>query len=147
MVVNPLAHLVILATIVWVALWLESRHHVFRSLGAALLGILLGMLLSNLGVLPGTSPTYQWLSSWGVNLAVAFILLRVDIGSVRSAGPRMLAAFGFGAIGTALGATVGALAFADAVGPETWKLAGQFTGTYTGGGMNFAALGRALGDQ
>lgn len=30
------------------------------------------------------------------------------------------------------------------VGPETWKLAGQFTGTYTGGGANFAALGRAF---
>ncbi|MCG8608297.1 DUF819 family protein, partial [bacterium] len=27
----------------------------------------------------------------------------------------------------------------------TWKLSGQFTGTYTGGGMNFAALGQALG--
>jgi uncharacterized membrane protein len=30
------------------------------------------------------------------------------------------------------------------VGPETWKLAGQFTGTYTGGGLNFAALGKAF---
>jgi uncharacterized membrane protein len=30
------------------------------------------------------------------------------------------------------------------VGPETWKLAGQFTGTYTGGGVNFAAVGQAL---
>jgi len=30
------------------------------------------------------------------------------------------------------------------VGPETWKLSGQFTGTYTGGGANFAALGRAF---
>ena len=33
------------------------------------------------------------------------------------------------------------------VGPETWKLAGQFTGTYTGGGVNFAALGQALGHE
>jgi uncharacterized membrane protein len=30
------------------------------------------------------------------------------------------------------------------VGPETWKLAGQYTGTYTGGSVNFVAVGRAV---
>ncbi len=145
MISDPIAHLVVLAAVVWTALRLERSYRVFRSLGAGLVGILLAMLLSNTGILPGTSPTYLWLSSTGVSLAVAFILLRVDVGSVVSAGPRMLAAFSIGAVGTALGATLGALAFASTVGPETWKLAGQFTGTYTGGGMNFAALGRALG--
>lgn len=144
MITDPLAHLVVLAAVVFAALRLESSYRPFRALGAGLVGILLGMLLSNTGLLPGTSPTYQWLSSHGVSLAVAFILLRVDIGSVVSAGPRMLAAFAIGAAGTAVGAVTGALLFADAVGPESWKLAGQFTGTYTGGGMNFAALGRAL---
>jgi uncharacterized membrane protein len=56
----------------------------------------------------------------------------------------MLAAFGIGAAGTAAGAIVGGLILSGLVGPETWKLAGQFTGTYTGGGANFAALGRAF---
>jgi uncharacterized membrane protein len=56
----------------------------------------------------------------------------------------MLAAFGIGAVGTALGAIAGGLMLSSLVGPETWKLAGQFTGTYTGGGANFAALARAF---
>jgi uncharacterized membrane protein len=60
------------------------------------------------------------------------------------AGPKMLVAFGIGAVGTAVGAITGALLLSGLVGPETWKLAGQFTGTYTGGGANFAALGRAF---
>ncbi|HKJ01028.1 MAG TPA: DUF819 family protein, partial [Longimicrobiales bacterium] len=38
-----------------------------------------------------------------------------------------------------------ALALSRAVGPDTWKLAGQFAATYTGGGANFAAVGAALG--
>ncbi|HCR55105.1 MAG TPA: hypothetical protein DIW27_11865 [Cytophagales bacterium] len=33
---------------------------------------------------------------------------------------------------------------ANQIGNEAYKLAGQFTGTYVGGGMNFAALGRAF---
>lgn len=144
MINDPVAILVILAVVVWGALQLERRLSLFRSLGAALVGILIGMVLSNSGVLPDTSPTYDALSSTGVSLAVALILLGVDVRSVLDAGPRMLAAFGLGAAGTTVGAVVGALAFAGPVGPETWKLSGQFTGTYIGGGMNFAALGRAL---
>jgi len=134
----------ILAAIVWTALQLERRLPTFRALGAALVGILLGMLLSNTGLLPGTSPTYGWLSSTGVSLAVALILLNVDVASLRSAGPRMLGAFTIGAVATAVGALLGFVVVGRTVGPEAWKLAGQFAGTYTGGGMNFAALGRAL---
>ena len=141
---DPVAVVLVLAAVVFLALWLEERFAFFRALGAALVGILIGMALSNSGVLPGTSPTYQWLSSQGVNLSVALILINVDLRSLTDAGMSMLAAFGIGAASTAAGAVIGALLWSDSVGTESWKLAGQFTGTYTGGGMNFAALGRAF---
>ncbi len=144
MIEDPFAVFLVLAAVVFVAVQLERRVGVFRSLGAALVGILLAMLLSNIGILPGTSPTYQFLMGTGVNLAIALILLSVDLGSVLKAGSGMLAAFGIGALGTAVGAITGGLLLSGLVGPETWKLAGQFTGTYTGGGANFAALGRAF---
>ncbi len=57
----------------------------------------------------------------------------------------MLKAFGIGAVGTAIGSTIMAIFLFPSIGPETWKLSGQFTGTYTGGGLNFAAIGQALG--
>ncbi len=57
----------------------------------------------------------------------------------------MLMAFGIGAVGTAVGAMIGGYMLVSIIGPETWKLAGQFAGTYTGGGVNFAAIGQALG--
>lgn len=139
-----MAVLFVLAAAVCLGLWLEGRFATFRALGAALVGILIGMVLSNFGILPGTSPTYQWLSSHGVSLAVALILINVDLRSLLDAGMSMLAAFVIGATSTAAGAIIGALLWSDSVGPESWKLAGQFTGTYTGGGMNFAALGRAF---
>ena len=144
MIEDPFAVFLALAAVVFVAIQLERHVGVFRSLGAALVGILLAMLLSNIGILPGTSPTYEFLMGTGVNLAIALILLSVDLGSVLKAGSGMLAAFGIGALGTAVGAITGGLLLSGVVGPETWKLAGQFTGTYTGGGANFAALGRAF---
>lgn len=145
MITDPVAVTVVLAGVVYLALRLEARFAKFRALGAALVGILVAMVLSNVGLLPGTSPAYDFLMGPGVSVGIALILMSVDVRSVLRAGLPMLAAFWIGAVGTALGATLGALALSGLVGPETWKLAGQFTGTYTGGGLNFAALGRALG--
>jgi len=144
MITDPVTIFFALAAVVFVAILLEERVGVFRSLGAALTALLLGMLLSNSGLLPGNSPTYDFLMGTGVNLGIALILLSVDLRSILQAGPRMLVAFGIGALGTAVGAITGGLLLVGLVGPETWKLAGQFTGTYTGGGANFAALGRAF---
>ena len=145
MVSNPLAVLLVLAAVVYLAVRLAERVALFRSLGAALVAILLAMLLSNLRFLPEESPAYDFLVGPALSFGIALILLSVDFRSIVQAGPRMLAAFGIGALGTAVGATVSGLALHSLVGPETWKLAGQYTGTYTGGGMNFAALGKAFG--
>jgi len=143
-ITDPVAVLVVLAAVVFTAVQLERRYRPFRSLSAALVGILLGMLLSNLGIIPGESPTYQFLVGPGVSVGIVLILLSVDLRTVISAGPRMLGGFGIGAAGTAVGAVVGGLTWSGLVGPESWKLSGQFAGTYTGGGVNFAALGEAF---
>ena len=145
MISDPFAVFVVLALVVYVALRLEEHVTVFRSFGAALTGIVLCLVLSNTGVLPGTSPTYDLLMGTGVRIAIALILLAVDVRTVVRAGGKMLAAFALGAFGAAIGSVVGGLLLFRQVGPETWKLAGQLTGTYTGGGMNFAALAQALG--
>ena len=141
MITEPTAIFLLLAAVVLVAVELEKRVALFRALGAALTGILLGMVLSNTGIIPGTSPTYSFLMGDGVYFGIALVLLSVDLRSVMQAGPGMLGAFGIGAVGTAVGAIVGAFLLSGLIGPETWKLAGQFTGTYTGGGANFAAIG------
>lgn len=144
MIQEPLAVLLVLALVVWGSLKLEERFDFFRSIGAALVGILVGMALSNAGAIPGESPVYEFLHGTGVSLGIVLILVSVDVASIVSAGPSMLAAFGIGALGTATGAAVAGLLLAPVIGEETWKLSGQFTGTYVGGGMNFAALARAF---
>jgi len=144
MITHPTAVFTLLAGAVALAIVLEERTKLFRALGSALVGILLGMLLSNTGIIPGESPAYDFLGGPAVSAGIILILLTVDIRSVAQAGPRMLVAFVIGGIGSAIGASAAAVLLADAIGPETWKLAGQYTATYTGGGVNFAAVGAAL---
>ncbi len=144
MITDPLAVLLVLAAIVYLSIVLEARFAFARILGSVLLAIVLAAVASNLGLLPGSSSAYQALGAMGVNLGIAWILLGVDVRSVVRAGPRMAAAFGLGAVGTTLGVVLGALILHRFIGPETWKLAGQYTGTYIGGGVNMVAVGRAL---
>ncbi len=144
MIVAPLAVLLSLAAIVFLSIKLEERYAPARALGSTLLAILIALVLSNLGLLPHRSEAYDALGDIGVSLGIALVLLGVDIHSVVRAGPRMLGAFALGALGTVLGAIGATFVVRQGIGPEVWKLAGQYAGTYTGGGVNMVAVGRAV---
>jgi len=139
----PLTALIGAAT--YLAFWLDWKIPALSKLGASLIALILGAVLSNTGVVPATSPVYDTIAGPVTMLAITWLLLAVSLSDLRLAGPRMLAAFGIAVIGTGLGACVGALIFADAIGPDTWRLAGTLTGTYTGGSLNFVAVGHGLG--
>lgn len=133
-----------LATVVLVSLWLEAHTLTFRKIGAAATAILLALTLSNLGLIPGKSPVYDFLLGQAVIAGIILILLNVSLRSIRQAGAPMLMAFAIGAVGSAIGAAIMAGLLHAPIGAETWKLSGQFTATYIGGGMNYAAVGQQL---
>ncbi|MEP7384289.1 MAG: DUF819 family protein [Gemmatimonadota bacterium] len=146
-VTDPALLFCALAAVVLLAVWLADTVHALRKIGSAATAILIALLLSNTGIFPGTSPVYDFLLGRGVIAGIVLILLSVDIRSIRSAGAPMLAAFGLGAVGSVVGAMVMAALVGGALGDETWRLAGQFSATYIGGGMNFAAVGQELGTR
>ncbi|MDH4063136.1 MAG: DUF819 family protein [Acidobacteriota bacterium] len=144
---NQVLLLFALAAVVLVAVSLADRVRVFQKLGAAATSILFALVLSNVGLLPGQSPVYDFLMGRGVLAGIVLVLLSVNLRSIRDAGAPMLLAFAIGAAGSAVGATVMATLLRSLLGTETWKLSGQFAATYIGGGMNFAAVGQELGTR
>jgi len=142
---NPTLTLFALAVVVLCSLWLEHNVKVFAKLGAAATAIMVAMVLSNLGVIPGASPVYDFLMGPLVLAGIVLILLSVNVRSIRDAGTPMLVAFVIGAVGTGVGAFAMGIALGSSIGADAWKLSGQFTGTYVGGGMNFVAIGQELG--
>jgi len=139
----PLTAVIAAATVL--AFWLDYKIPALGKVGASLLALALGAVLSNLGLIPGTSPVYDTIAGPVTLLAIAWLLLAVNLSDLRRAGPHMVGAFGLAALGTALGAFVGAFIFADFLGENTWKLAGTLTGTYSGGSVNFVAVGNGVG--
>ncbi len=145
MIQDPFGIFLALAATVFLAVWLEKRYRFFRAMSAGLMCLVFGMILSNSGLLPGDAEAYYQLGNIWVNAAIVLVLLNVDLRSLLAAGKPMLGAFGIGAAGTMLGTAIATFLLAGAIGPETWKLTGQFTGTYIGGGANFYALASAFG--
>ncbi len=145
MIAEPLLLGAVVAATAALAFWLDLRVAALSKIGASLLAILFGAILSNAGVVAPDSPVYDAVGGPVTSLAIAWLLLAVNLGDLKRAGPRMLGAFGLAVAGTAVGAFLGAAGFAGAFGAETWKLAGTLTGTYSGGSLNFVAVGRGLG--
>ena len=144
MIRSPLALGAVIALVTALAFWLDHRVPALSRVGASLMVIVFGAVLSNLGLVPLHSPVYTTVSGPITSLAIAWLLLAVHIGDLRKAGPRMLGAFGLAVFGTIVGVAVSTALLAGRFGDETWRLAGAFTGTYTGGSLNFVSVGRAL---
>ena len=145
MITGTLPLLAIIAGATFLAFWLDYAVPRLSKVGASLLALMLGAAMSNAGLVPATSPVYDVIAGPVTMLAIAWLLLAVNLGDLKLAGPRMVGAFGIAVGGTVLGAFVGAFLFAGALGEDTWKLAGTLTGTYSGGSLNFVAVGRGVG--
>ena len=135
----------LIAALAALAFLMERRIPAVAKVGASLLTLAFGAVVSNVGLVPASSPVYDGIAGPVTSLAIAWLLLSVNLADVKRAGPRMFGAFGLGLAGTALGAFIGALVFASALGEHGWRLAGVFTGTYTGGSVNFVSVGRGVG--
>ncbi len=141
---SPLILAAIIAGCVALAFWLEAHVRFLGKLGASMLAIILGALLSNTGVVPATSSVYEVVGGPLTSLSIAWLLLAVDLRDLRKAGPRMVGAFALAVLGTMVGALVAAFAYGHHFADDTWRMVGALAGTYSGGSVNFVSVARAV---
>lgn len=141
---DPLAILAVLMGNILVADWL-TRFPVFRQLGTSLTVIILTAVTANLGLIPTSTnapPLYDGIFTYLAPISIFFLLLTVDLRSLKRAGSPMVLCFFIGAAGTMLGVLVGmwAVAGPKGFGELYYALGGMFAGTYTGGSSNLNAI-------
>lgn len=133
----------ILSLNVAISEWL-CRHTPLRHFGTALLVIIVTAIIANLGLIPSTStgvPAYDWLTGDVVMLAVFWLLLQVNLRELLKAGGPMISMFLIGSMGTFLGVLTGMwMIGGESIGRHYAGFAAMFTGTYTGGSVNFNAM-------
>lgn len=141
---QPLYVLGMLCLSVLLSEWLV-RHTILKHVSTALLVIILVAVLANIGLMPSatqSSPVYSGIFAYVAPLSIFFLLLDVNLASIRRAGSAMLILFGIGCIGTMLGVIAGMYLIDGQThfGALYPAIGGMFTGTYTGGSVNFNAV-------
>jgi uncharacterized membrane protein len=131
-------------------IWLGERHPIVDKIGAAILcygiGIVVGNVGRALGLLPeSASGLLDTFSSVMVAIALPLIYFSLDMRTWGRAGPKALLSFAIEMVAVVVAASAGYLLFRGAVGEESNKVAGMLVGVYTGGTINLAAIGTALG--
>ena len=127
--------------------WLVRRSFL-RHGGTALMVIIFTALIANFGLLPTSStdadpvPAYDTIFGTVAPLAIVWLLLKVNLRDILRAGLPIITLFLIGSLGTVAGVIAG-MALVDGperIGPLFGPLGGMFTGTYTGGSVNFNAV-------
>lgn len=101
------------------------------------------MVLSSLGVLPGSAPEYAFVWKWIMPMAASLYLLGVDLRQLKEF-PKTFLAFLLGSFGTVMGTVVAYSLMRGVVGETAWKSASALCASCIGGSLNFAAVSQAL---
>jgi uncharacterized membrane protein len=127
------------------AFYLSKHYKWARVISAPGLCYLFGIMLSNLHITPPESPVYDIISTYTVYLALPMILLSVNIKSWVRIAKTSLISFGCACFFIFIISIITGLFFAVKVdGTHGWKVVGMLVGTYSGGSMNLAAVGKGL---
>ena len=142
---NPVYVLLILCLMVLLAIQV-GKTKIGKQLGAALLSILFTAVVANLGLIPSASNSielYDIIFKYVAPISIFYLLLDVNLTSIRKAGLPMIGLFLLGSIATAIGILLSWYIInpATVLGDDGRIIAGMLTGTYTGGSVNFNAIG------
>ena len=148
---NTIALLAVMCLGVAFSIWLEQKYNWASKVSGAIIALILAMVLANLGVIPTSCPLYDDVV-WGivVPVGIPLLLLQCNLNKIGKLTGKMLIVFLLGAVGTFVGALIAFFLLKGAYAGNVSDLAGvasMMTGSYIGGGVNFAAMAAAHGLQ
>lgn len=141
---NPVLTLVILFFNIALCEYLV-RNTFLKHVGTALLVILITAIEANLFLIPSASNpsvVYDIIFTYVAPISIFYLLLEVSFASIKKAGLPILLMFFIGSLGTVVGVFIAGnlVNGVENIGEKFPMIAGMFTGTYTGGSINFNAV-------
>ena len=140
----PLVSLILVLGLTGFGWWLAQVNSWARKLGATMVILLLGLLVTNLTSWAPEPSAVSWVNGPLTSLAIAELLLAVELRSVLPDARRLLLPFITAVAGTLAAVLLVGLLLSGWLGQSWPSLAGLFTATFTGGSLNFVSVARTL---
>jgi uncharacterized membrane protein len=101
--------------------------------------------LTTLGILPDSSPLYDWIKTFLLPASLVLLILALDVPGILRLGPKALIMLLAGTTGVVVGAPIALWLFSGLVPPDTWQGMTALSGSWIGGGANMVALAQIAG--
>lgn len=122
-----------------VSIYLEQKYKWASKLSGAIIALLGAMILANLKIIPTESVVYDTVWGYVIPLAIPLLLYQANIVKIMKESGRLLIMFFLSSAGTVAGVIIAFFLLKEYI-PGLEKVAAMMTGSYIGGGVNFAAL-------
>lgn len=154
MITDPIA--VIAVFLVVLAGLFGANHHpigkaVFSRVPLLVFAYFVPTILSNTGVIPVSSPAYDFIKLYLLPASLVLLTLSVDIKSLARLGKPAMLMFFAATASIVIGGPLAYLAFGwlvpehSALADEAWRGLAALSGSWIGGGANFVAIGESVG--
>lgn len=152
MITDPVAVFVVLLTVLAVLFFIQSHPvigKIFKYVPLIVFAYFVPTLLSNTGVIPIESPTYEFIKKWLLPGSLVLMTLSVDLPAILKLGKNSIILFFTGTISVVIGGPLALLLlgkwlpvdFVD----QAWRGMSALCGSWIGGGANFVAMGQSVG--
>lgn len=125
------------------AIYIEQRFTWASKIPGAIIALIIAITASNLRIIPMDAPTYDLVWGYIVPLAIPLLLFKTNLQSLVQESWKLLLLFLTSSMATAIGVVLAFMAFRDYI-PELDKISGMISASYTGGGVNYAAMSAKL---
>ena len=151
LVSNPIYVLGMLSLMIILSIYI-GKTKLGKQFGAALLVILFTAVIANLKLIPSASNSiglYNVIFRYVAPISIFYLLLNVNLNSIKKAGLPMISLFIIGSLATTFGILLSWILLSPekVLGNDAKIVAGMLTGTYTGGSVNFNAVALEYGFQ
>ncbi len=121
--------------------WAQAFYRVIPSI---VLVYYIPTFATTLDIIPSSSPVYDWMKNYLLPFSLFILMVTMDVPSILKIGPKAVAMMLFGTVGVVIGGPIAFLLFEHWLPPDTWKGLAALSGSWIGGGGNFAALKEAV---
>jgi len=126
-------------------LTLERNTKIGKALSAPLATMALALIIANLGIIPFSSPIFDFVNTNLIPLAIPLLLYDSNLRRVISDTGTLLIAFLVGTISTIIGTILTYPLFPlKSLGADGWKVASALAARHIGGAINFVAVSETL---
>lgn len=145
---EPMAVFGYLAAVFAFVFWastLPALQKVFSITPAVIYCYFVPTLSTTVGIIPMSSPVYDWMTRYLLPVALLLLMITVDLKSILKLGRTALIMVTAGSVGIMIGAQIAFIVFSRWLPLEGWKGLAALTGSWIGGTANMVAIAESVG--